>query len=203
MRHTFASMRYQTALAVTMALLGAHSASALVTTTVLRDFEDGSVGGAVAATTANSSTGGATNSVATNVAESGSLRLRMTDPDGTYNGLVMTIANAFAEPGYYLITADVKVNNSASIIDSFGMAGVVGGPTTAKISDVNAGYVMNLPQNTTTAAALGYQTIGCAVQVPAGGSFPKSLTLYFGTDPSRGNYASLPTNDGNFNGGHR
>ncbi|MCC6547294.1 family 10 glycosylhydrolase [Candidatus Sumerlaeota bacterium] len=175
----------------------------LVTTSVLQNFEDGSVGGAIAATTGNSSTGGATNSIATNVDETGSLRLRMTDPDGSYNGLVMTMTGVFSEPGNYIITADVKVNNSASIIDSFGMAGVVGGPTTTKVSDVNAGYVMNLPQNTTTAAALGYQTIGCAVQVPAGGTFPKNLTLYFGTDPSRGNFASLPANDGNFNGGHR
>ncbi|MEO8377418.1 MAG: family 10 glycosylhydrolase, partial [Candidatus Sumerlaeota bacterium] len=203
MHRKFVRYGLSAAIATFVCLLAPASSHALVTTTVLEDFEDGSVGGAVAATTANSSTGGATNSVATNIFESGSLRLRMTDPDGTYNGLVLTLPGVFTEAGNYLITADVKVDNSASIIDSFGFAGIVGAPATAKVSDVNAGYVMNLPQNTTTGAALGYQTICCAVQVPAGGSFPKDLTLYFGTDPSRGNFASLPANDGNFSGGHR
>lgn len=188
------------AAAVLMALLvpGARGA---VSTVVLEDFEGGATHGAAAVTASNSS-GQASNSTAQNVTDSGSKRLRMADPDGGYNGLVLQFSAAFSAPGKYLVTADVKVDNAAAQIDSFGMAARVGDPSTAEISDTNAGYVMNLPQYKTTATTLGYQTIGAAIDVDASGSFPKNLTLYFSTDPS-GNSYNAPANDGNFSGGHR
>jgi len=165
----------------------------------LLDFEDGNVGGAVPADLTNSSSGGATNSSLTNVVEEGSKRLQLTDPDGTYNGAVITIPNAITQAGYYLITADVKVDNPGGI-RTFGMGVVAGGPVTTRISDVNAGYVMNLTG--TGDGSKGYQTIGAAITVPAGGSFPQDLTLYFGSDIS-GNTFNGSAFDGNYSGAHR
>jgi uncharacterized lipoprotein YddW (UPF0748 family) len=168
--------------------------------TLLQDFESGGTGGAVAVTTSNSSSGGASNTTVDNVTESGSKRLRLTDADGTYNGASITFTGAIPQAGYYLFTVDVKVDNASAAIGTFGMAVATGGPTTAKISDVNAGYVLNLAG--TGDAALGYQTIGAAINVPAGGTFPQDLTIYFGTDPS-GNSYNAPASDGNYNGTHR
>jgi len=193
------------------------TAPAQVTTTVLRNFEDNTVGGATNLTNANSSISvvAADNSVAvSNVSEGGSRRLRLDNPDAASvptNGCVLTIPNAISGPGNWLVTAEVKVVNATTggtnMIDSFGMAVRAGGTTTAKIPDSNAGYVMNLYDNAATAANLGYQTIGGAVQNTGAGS--SDLTIYFGTDPSKSDDLGvpsgerLPTNDGNNNGRHR
>jgi uncharacterized lipoprotein YddW (UPF0748 family) len=113
---------------------------------------------------------------------------------------VLTLPAALTEPGYFLITADIKVNNTAAgPISTFGVAAKVGPPSTAKVLDGNAGYILNLADHPTDAATLGYQTIGAAIQVPAGGTFPQDLTLYFSTDPS-----GSPTDPhGDFIGPHR
>lgn len=169
---------------------------------LLEDYESpGSADSAAAVHSGNSAATGPSNTVIEVVENDGSNRLRITDADGTFNGAVQTFPGAIPGPGYYLITADIKVDNSASHpIGTFGMAAVVGGPTTSKISDLNAGYVMNLTG--AGDAALGYQTVGAAINVPAGGSFPQDLTLYFSTDPS-GNDFNGATWDGNFSGTHR
>lgn len=168
--------------------------------TVLEDFESGTTHGATPVDQYNSSAGGASNTQIANVVESGSRRLRLTDDDGSYNGCYLVFSGAIPQAGYYLITADVKVDNASAPIASFGMAVAVGGPSTAKISDVNAGYVMNLSGSGD--ASLGYQTIGAAINVPNSGSFPKDLIIYFSTDPSGNNY-NAPAADGNFAGIHR
>jgi uncharacterized lipoprotein YddW (UPF0748 family) len=169
------------------------------TTTILEDFEGGGTHAAAPVTATNSSSGGASNSLFSNVLESGSKRLKMTDADGSYNGGYVTLSGAIPQAGYYLFTADVKVDDP-SPISTFGMAIAAGAPTAAKVSDLNAGYVMNLAG--TGDAALGYQTIGASINVPAGGTFPRDLTIYFGTDPS-GNGYNASAYDGNYNGGHR
>lgn len=168
-------------------------------TTVLENFDAGGTHGASAVTAANSSSSGASNSVFSNVVDAGSNRLKMIDSDGTYNGGYITFTGAIPQAGYYLFTADVKVDDP-SPISTFGMGVVAGGPTTAKITDLNAGYVMNLAG--TGDVALGYQTIGASINIPAGGTFPRDLTMYFGTDPS-GNGYNASSFDGNYNGGHR
>jgi uncharacterized lipoprotein YddW (UPF0748 family) len=182
------------------ALLSAACLAANPLVTVLEDFESGTTRGATPVDQYNSSSGGASNTTIANVLESGSRRLRLTDDDGSYNGCYIVFSGAIPQPGYYLITADVKVDNASAAIGSFGMAVAVGGPSTAKISDVNAGYVMNLTGSGD--AVLGYQTIGAALNVPNSGSFPKDLIIYFSTDPS-GNSYNGPAADGNFNGTHR
>ncbi|MGC8742115.1 MAG: fibronectin type III domain-containing protein [Candidatus Sumerlaeaceae bacterium] len=168
--------------------------------TVLEDFESGTTHNATPVDQYNSSAGGASNSVVANVLESGSRRLKLTDSDGTYNGCYIVFSGAIPQAGYYLITADVKVDNASAPIGTFGLAVAVGGPSTAKISDVNAGYVMNLAG--TGDAAKGYQTIGAALNVANSGTFPKDLIVYFSTDPS-GNSYNAPAADGNFSGTHR
>ena len=165
----------------------------------LADFESGSTEGAVPVTAANSSSMGDSNSTLVNVTESGSKRLRMTDDDGVYNGAAITFTNAIPGPGYYLITADVKVDNPGGM-GSFGMALREGAAASGKIMDETAGYVMNL--SGTGGSALGYQTIGAAIEVASGGSFPRSLTVYFSTDPSGNNYTASAY-EGNFSGNHR
>ncbi|MGI8908484.1 MAG: family 10 glycosylhydrolase [Candidatus Sumerlaeaceae bacterium] len=168
-------------------------------TTVLENFEGGGTHAASAVTATNSSSGGASNSTFANVTEGGSKRLKMTDVDGTYNGGYMVFTGAIPQAGYYLFTGDVKVDNPSSL-STFGVAIAPGAPSSAKVSDLNAGYVMNLAG--TGDAALGYQTIGAAINVPAGGTFPRDLIFYFGTDPS-GNGYNASAYDGNYNGGHR
>jgi uncharacterized lipoprotein YddW (UPF0748 family) len=175
--------------------------TAQITTTVLEDFEGGGTGGATAITAANSPATGGSSSAVSNVSDDGSLRLRMTD-GGFTNGIVMTISNAIPSAGSYLFTADIKVDNSGGQIPSFGMAIVEGGTTTNKISDVNAGYVMNLADFATNGAALGYQTIGAAINSTTG-PYPKDLTIYFSSDPSRADDPNLPANDGDFSNTHR
>jgi uncharacterized lipoprotein YddW (UPF0748 family) len=180
-------------------LLLAHTAFASpVQTVALQDFEAGAPGVA-AVTSSNSSAAGASGSQFSVVAEGGSQRLRMTDPDGSRNGILIHLPGAILEPGYFLITADIKVNNSSTAIRTFGMAAKVGAPGTARVLDPNAGYVLNLADHPTNAAALGYQTIGAAIQVAAGGTFPQDLTLYFSTDPS----GSPNDSHGDFTGSHR
>jgi len=156
-----------------------------VQTVVIEDFE-GALPAASGINNTNSSAAGASGSIASYEVESGSNRLKMMDPDGTRNGVVITLSGVFPEPGHYLITSDIKVASTAGAgaINTFGMAAKVGGATTARVLDPNTGYVLNLPKNPTNGAALGYQTIGASVQVTAGGTFPKDLTLYFSTDPS-------------------
>ena len=165
----------------------------------LADFESGSTQGAVSVTAANSASTGNANSTLVNVTDAGSKRLRITDDDGVYNGAAITFSNAITGPGYYLITADVKVDNPGGM-GSFGMAVREGGAVAGKIMDENAGYVMNL--SGTGDAALGYQTIGAALEVAAGGSFPRAVTVYFSTDPSGNNYTASAY-EGNFSGNHR
>jgi len=174
-----------------------------VQTLVIEDFE-GALPPVAKATQANSSSGGDSFSdVPVLATESGGQRLKLADPGGGYNGSVVTLTGVFPEPGHYLVTADIKVaSTSAGPIYTYGMAAKVGQPSTAKVLDGNAGYVMNLVDNPTNGAAFGYQTIGASVQVPAGGTFPKDLTLYFGTDPS-GSPASGHSAFGDFSGSHR
>jgi uncharacterized lipoprotein YddW (UPF0748 family) len=167
---------------------------------VLEDFDSGSIGAAEAVDLSNSPAGGASNSVISNLSDDGSPRLRISDPDGGTNGARLTFSGAIPGPGYYLVTADVKVDNSTGAIGSYGMAAVAGSGGTTKISDANAGYVMNLTGSGD--AALGYQTIGAAINVPSGGVFPQDLVLYFGTDVS-GNDFNAPAADGDFDGAHR
>lgn len=185
------------AVSTVFAAAPAMAASPLETT--LEDFEAGTTSGASPVDPSNSPSAGASNSVLSNVTEAGSQRLRLQDADGTYNGAVITIPNAIPMAGYYLITADVKVDNSTGAINSFGMAAVAGGTVTAEVLDTNAGYVMNLSGSGD--AAKGYQTIGAQIQVPEGGTFPRDMTLYFSSDVS-----SFPTGaaaDGDFNRVHR
>ena len=166
---------------------------------ILESFESGTAASAVAVTPANSSAQEESNTAVGVVSDGGSQVLQITDPDGATNGACLTLTGAIPAPGYYLITADVKVDNASAPIASFGMAAVAGESSTARISDSNAGYVMNLAGSAD--AGLGYQTIGAAVQVAADGSFPKNLTLYFGTNVS-GNDFNSP-DDGKFVGAHR
>jgi uncharacterized lipoprotein YddW (UPF0748 family) len=167
---------------------------------LLEDFESGNTAGAVAADATNSSAGGPSNTSVANVSESGSQRLKLTDADGLINGAVITLPGALPAPGYYLLTADVKVDNSSTPIGTYGMAANVGGPSTSKRPDYNAGYILNLTGSGD--AALGYQTIGAAVQAADdGGVYPRDVTIYFSTDVS-GNPSSVD-NFGNYNGNHR
>lgn len=186
-----------------------------VTNQLLVDFENAGspLGGAVKLTTSNapvafSDTGGALS----NVTEGSSKRLRIDNADGGANGCVITIPNILPSAGNWLVTADIKVVSTATGasggIDSFGMAVKTGGTSTAKIPDMNAGYVMNLSANATNAASLGYQTIAAAVQKNTAGT--DSLTIYFSTDPSYTDDSGLlagdtklPTTDGNHRGTHR
>ncbi|AXA36788.1 N-acetylmuramoyl-L-alanine amidase [Candidatus Sumerlaea chitinivorans] len=193
-----ATYLWNAALGLCALAASAFAANPLVT--VLEDFESGTTRNATPVDQYNSSAGGASNTAVANVLESGSRRLQLTDADGTYNGVYILFSGAIPQAGYYLITADVKVDNASAPIGTFGMAVAVGGPSTAKISDVNAGYVMNLTG--TGDAVLGYQTIGAALNVPNSGTFPKDLIIYFSTDPS-GNSYNAPAADGNFNGTHR
>lgn len=170
-----------------------------VETVVLADFE-GSNPTVAKVTGANSSAGADSFSSFSFAAESGSTRLKMEDSGGLRNGIVATIPGAFTEPGFYLITSDIKVaSTAAGPISTFGMAAKVGSPSTSKVVDPNAGYVLNLTDNPTNGAALGYQTIGAGIEVPAGGTFPKDLTLYFSTDPS----GAPSDSHGDFVGSHR
>jgi uncharacterized lipoprotein YddW (UPF0748 family) len=169
---------------------------------VLEDFDTGGTAAAEAVDLGNSPAGGASNSVVDNFSDSGSPRLRIQDGDGGYNGAKVTFPGGIPEPGYYLVTADVKVADDASApISSYGMSAVAGSGGTAKLLDPNSGYVMNL-SSTGGNAALGYQTIGAAINVPAGGTFPQDLTLYFSSDVSGNNY-NAPSTDGDFENGHR
>ena len=167
---------------------------------LVEDFEDGSVGGGVAVTTGNSSAGGNSNSALSNVTDASSKRLKIADADGGYNGAVLPFAGVIPSAGSYLITAEIKVDNPTNPIGALGIAVSVGDITTAKISDVNAGYVMNLAG--TGDGAKGYQTIGAAIKVPSGGTFPKALNVYFSTNPSGNSYNGLAT-DGTFQLSHR
>jgi len=167
--------------------------------TVLEDFEGGGIAGAVSVSNLNSPAAAAASTIVANIIESGSRRLRITD-GGFTNGATLTIGSALPSAGHYLVLADIKVVNSvAQPLGSFGMAVRQGGTSTAVISDVNAGYVMNLPDYTTTASTLGYQTVAASLQATSAGD----LTLYFSTDPSRANDANITTNDGNFSATHR
>lgn len=167
-------------------------------TVVLEEFESG-LAGVAAVTTTNSPAASNSNSVVAIAADNNSNRLRITDADGGANGARITLPNAIPGPGYYLFTAEVKVDNPSPVA-SYGMAVTAGQGTTAEISDLNAGYVMNLTG--TGDAALGYQTIGAAINVPAGGSFPQDATIYFSTDVSSNDY-NAPGADGNFVNAHR
>lgn len=194
-----------TAFAAALALHTAALATP-VQTVLLADFDSVLPSPTAAKATGSNSSidGGALTdsfSAVTVAAEGGSNRLKITDAGGFRNGVVLTIPAAFSEPGFYLITADVKVDSTAAgPIYTYGMAAKVGAADSAKVLDGNAGYVLNLPQNPTNGAALGYQTIGAGIPVPAGGTFPKDLTLYFSTDPS-----GKPgvANSGDFTGSHR
>lgn len=170
-----------------------------VQTVVLQDFE-GAAPVVSDVNQTNSASPGVGYSTHAIVAEMGSKRLRMQDTGGFRNGLVVTIPDAIPEPGNFLITADIKVDSTpAGPIRTFGMGAKVGMPTTSKILDVNAGYVLNLDSYPTNGAALGYQTVGAAVQAEPGGTFPKALSLYFST-----NVSGSPTDTrGNFTGSHR
>ncbi len=185
------------------ALLGLMVTSGLmaspVETVTLADFE-GSNPTVAVVNSGNSSAAADSFSSFEFIAEGGSTRLKMGDPGGFRNGIVVTIPGAFSEPGFYLVTSDMKVaSTAAGPISTFGMAAKVGPPSSAPVLDPNAGYVLNLPDHSTNGAVLGYQTIGAGIQVPAGGTFPKDLTLYFSTDPSKS-----PTDaHGDFIGSHR
>lgn len=187
-----------TALMVAAATMPAMAQSP-IQTVVLEDF-DGVAPATQVVNASNSSAADQSYSGVSVVSDGGSNRLRMTDTGGFRNGILLTIPGALPEAGYFLITADIKVNNStAGPVSTFGMAAKVGNPSTEKVLDGNAGYVLNLSDHSTNAGTLGYQTIGAAVQVPAGGTFPKPLTLYFSTDPS-----GSPTDaHGDFIGPHR
>ena len=177
-----------------------HGTSTHVTRQVLADFTSGGPTGTAVSDT-NSPARGASSSVRTVTSYEGSNRLQMTD-GGYVNGFYITFSGALQSEGNYLVTARVKVVNSSSApISSFGLAVKSGAASTSKISDVNAGYVMNLATHSTDGATLGWQTIGAAVQ--ASGTFPQDLTVYFSTDPSRGNHSSVPTTDGDFENAHR
>lgn len=173
--------------------------AAPVETVTLENFEGAAP--TVANISATNSSGGADSYSSFAVtSESGSKRLQMQDTGGLRNGIVMTLPGAITQAGYFLVTADIKVANSvAGPIRTFGMAAKIGSPTTAKVLDGNAGYVLNLDSYPTNAATLGYQTIGAAIQVPTGLSFPQNLTLYFSTDPS----GSPADAHGGFTGSHR
>lgn len=190
--------RYFGLMAAILALPSAALADGPITA-LIENFESGT-GGATAVTTANSPASVNSNSVISYDVESASGRLKISDPDGGSNGAVLTLAGAIPAPGYYLFTADVKVDSASAPIHSYGMGVKTGAAGTAKVSDVNAGYVMNLTGSGD--AALGYQTIGAAVNVPAGGSFPQDAVLYFSTDVS-GNSYNAPVADGDFSGRHR
>jgi len=174
-------------------------AASPVQTVTLQDFETGTPTVAEV-DTSNSSASGRSYSTSAVVTESGSRRLKMADPGGGVNGIVLSLPNAFTEPGFYLITADIKVDSTnAGPISTFGMAAKLGNPGTAKVLDGNAGYLLNLDSHHTAGAVLGYQTVGAAIKVPAGGTFPQTLTLYFSTDPS-----GSPTDaHGDFSAAHR
>lgn len=172
-----------------------------VTTSVIKDFEDSSVAN-IQAISATNSAGAASGSTFAVISDAGSKRLQILNNDGATNGIVLSIPGGLPSAGNWLITADIKVVSTAAAptgIDTFGMGLIAGSATTAKIPDYNAGYVMNLYDNATNAAALGYQTVGAAVQ-STGAS---ALTIYFSTDPSRSNNTNLPSGDGNHNGSHR
>lgn len=188
------------ALILTAAIaLAAHSVHAVVITTILEDFEGGGTHSAAAVTTANSAAASDSNSAVANVTDAGSKRLQLTDSDAGTNGCVITFTNAIPAAGNYIVTADIKVDNSSAAVASFGMAAVLGNASTAKVSDTHAGYVMNLTGSGD--GSLGYQSVGAAVNATAG-PFPQNLTLYFSTNPS-GNSYSAPSSDGTFRYKHR
>ncbi len=197
-------MNFKNITSILFALLPAGLlAASPVDTVVLSDFE-GALPTIARATGANSSASGDSSSAFSVASEGGSQRLQMTDPGGNVNGVVVTIPNAFSEAGFYMVTSDVKVNNTAAgPIATFGMAAKVGSPSNARVSDVNAGYILNLPDRPTNAATFGYQTIGAGVQVSAGGTFPKDLTLYFSTDPSTDPIGTPGEPHADFAGPHR
>lgn len=177
------------------------SAPAQVQNVLLQDFES-TTGGFVRVNTTNSpATAGDSFTTVARTSEGGSFRLHLTD-GGFTNGVVATFSGAIPSAGHYLVTADIKVDSTPTApISTYGMAVNAGGQvvTPAKISDMNAGYVMNLRGNSTNGAALGYQTIAASVQASSAGD----LTVYFSTDPSRGSYSSLPSSDGDFSNAHR
>ena len=197
-RRTSFSLRSLASLAGGMAIL-ASTAVATPPTVLLQDFEAGD-GGAVAVNATNSPAGQASNSTVSRSVDSGSNVLTITDADGGTNGAVINVPNGIPGPGYYLFTAQVKVDNASSPINTYGMGVSVGGPSTTKISDVNAGYDMNLSGSGD--AALGYQTLGAAVNVPSGGTFPQDVAIYFSTNVS-GNDYNAPASDGSFANAHR
>lgn len=170
-------------------------------TVTLEDFESPA---AITATSAvdpgNSSAAEQSSSIIEQAIESGSGKLKLTDSDGGTNGAVITIPGGIPAPGYYLFTADVKVDNATAPITSYGMGVKAGAPSSSKISDENAGYVMNLTGSND--AQLGYQTIGAAINVPSGGTFPQDVSIYFGSDIS-GNSYNAPAADGDFAATHR
>jgi len=168
-------------------------------TVVLQEFESGPAN-TVAITTSNSPAISNSNSGVTAVTDNGSGRLMITDSDGGSNGAVLTIPGGIPGPGYYLFTADIKVDNATAPVASYGMAVSAAGITATEISDLNAGYVMNLTP--TGGADLGYQTIGAAVNVDNTGTFPRDAAIYFGTDVSSNSYNG-PAADGNFVNAHR
>src|SRR5690348_6281966 len=65
-----------------------------VQTVTLADFESGGTAGAAPAGVTNSAATAGSNSVLANVADGGSQRLQLTDPDGLYNGAVITFPGA-------------------------------------------------------------------------------------------------------------
>lgn len=196
-----ARLLWSGALLISFLGLGVARGFAGVTTVLLEDFEGGGTHSAAAVTTANSSAGGNSNSTVANITDGGSKRLKLTDSDGGWNGCVVTFTNAITAAGNYLVTADVKVDNSSTAIGSFGMAARLGGASTTMVTDPHAGYVMDLHDNSTTASGFGYRTMGAGV-LASGGSYPQSLTLYFSTNPS-GNSYSAPATDGTFRYEHR
>ena len=197
-------VRLGAALTAAALLLPSACGAADVSNTLLANFESGVPAGTAALTTANSAASANSGSGFSVVSDAGSNRLKVTNPDGGTNGILIPFTAVIPSAGNYLVTAEIKVvNSAANPIESFGIGLAEGGATTAKISDANAGYVMNLYENRTTAAALGYQTVGAALEFSGAGSFPRNITVYLSTDPSRGSDSTLPANDGNHNGGHR
>lgn len=199
---TFGAVRFLILLAGAAVPLPAGAQTSPVRTTVLRDFENGATAltGIQALTPQNSAAQANSNTGFSLVTDSGSTRLKLTNPDRAQNGILIHFPDALTEAGNWVVTADVKVVNSTAVpIESFGMALRAGGPSTAVLSDANAGYVMNLYDYRTNAASLGFQTIAAAVQTNG----PSGLTVYFSTDPSRGSASDSYASDGNHNGAHR
>lgn len=181
-------------------------AQAVVSNVIIADFDSTGSPSYSAVTATNSPAGNSSFSAATVVSDpaiaptEGPNVLRMTDPGGLRNGILVEIPNAIPAAGHYVITADIKVNSTATApISTFGMGLKLGGPNSTPIDDINAAYIPNLPQNPTNGSALGYQTIGASIRATSG-PFPRSVTLYFSTDVSVGPFKSA---DGDFTGPHR